>query len=111
MKTSWRSIAILLLLLASLALATACEQAASNLTDNVIENMEEEVGGAADRSSERAGEQAGGQICGAPLAIAFLPVSASIFLVVHRGKPSVKKRKTLSGSQSDIQKDSQSKSA
>jgi len=111
MKIRWRSIALLVLLLASMAVVTACEQTASNLTDNMIRNMEEEVGGAAERSSQNAGEQAGGQICGAPLAMVFLPLSASIFLVVRRGEPIIKRRKTRSGSQSDIQKDSQSKTA
>lgn len=111
MKIRWRNIALLVLLVASMALVTGCEQTASNLTDNMIRNMEEEVGGAAERSSQNAGEQAGGQICGAPLAMAFLPVSASVILVIHRRAPSVKQRKTRSGSQSDIQKESQSKTA
>lgn len=111
MKISWKSIAILVLLLSSMAAVTACEQSASNFTDNMINNMEEEVGGAAERSSQNAGQQAGGQICGAPLALVFLPFSASIFLVIRRGESSVSRRNTRNGSQSNSQKDSQSKTA
>ncbi len=64
MKISWKSIAILVSLLASMVVVTACEQSASNFTDNMINNMEEEVGGAAERSSQNAGQQADTNIPG-----------------------------------------------
>ena len=75
MRSPRKTILLLVLLCIVAAALSACEQTASNLTDRAINNLENEVGGAAERASENAGDQAGGLVCGAPLAMLFLPLT------------------------------------
>lgn len=84
MKKHRLSLTVFILFLASSALITACEEAASNFTDRAIENLEEDVGGAAERSRERAADQAGGEICGSNVAIILLFTGTPAFFALRR---------------------------
>ncbi len=93
MKNQRRYITLLVLVLITLVLVTACQETASRFTDNMIENMEDEVGGAAERSSQRAGDQAGGAICGSPMALALLFLGTPAILLVRKNRTRITKRK------------------
>jgi len=103
MKNQKRNVTLLILLLISLVLVTACQETASRFTDSMIENMEDEVGGAAERSSQRAGDQAGGAICGSPMVLALLLLGTPAILLVRKNNTRFTKRRAQANSETSQQ--------